>query len=135
MRTPTWREVEEFCRIDGWELVRSTGHTFYRKVLADGTVLETHASFAGGKTMSPGRFAFLLRTQLKVSQEDFWETLRAGRPAPRPNAPRPAAPAAAPAWVVNALKRRFGKSDDEIAAMGAQEAERYVLDRWSEPRT
>ena len=36
MRTPTWREIEEFCREDGWEFVRSTGHAFFRKTLADG---------------------------------------------------------------------------------------------------
>ena len=38
MRTPTWRQIEEFCHRDGWERVRSTDHVFFRKVLADGTV-------------------------------------------------------------------------------------------------
>jgi hypothetical protein len=133
MRTPTWREVEEFCRIDGWRPLRSTNHTFHQKVLPDGTVLETHASFSGDKTMSPGRFALILRTQLKVSQDDFWEALRTGRPVKRPSAPLPAAPPAVTPWVANALKRQFGKTDEEIAAMDPAEAERFVRDRWSSP--
>jgi predicted RNA binding protein YcfA (HicA-like mRNA interferase family) len=91
VKTPTWNEVEEFCRKDGWELVRSTGHSFYRKVLPDGTVLETHTSFSGDKTMSPGRFAAILRTQLKVSPEAFWETLRSGQPVRRPSESIPVA--------------------------------------------
>ena len=82
MKTPTWREIEEFCRKDGWELTRSTDHVFFRKILSDGSVLETHRSFADDKSMSPGRFIAILRVQLKVSPDDFWETLRTGRPAP-----------------------------------------------------
>ena len=135
MKTPTWNEVEDFCRKDGWELVRSTGHTFYPKVLPDGTVLETHTSFSGDKTMSPGRFAAILRTQLKVSPEAFWETLRSGQPARRPSEPIPQAPPRPPAWVVDALKRQFRMSEEQIAAMSPEEAERYVLERWSEPRS
>jgi hypothetical protein len=35
--------------------------------------------------------------------------------------------------VANALKRQFGKTDEEIAAMDPAEAERFVRDRWSSP--
>ena len=131
MRTATWQEIEEFCRKDGWLLIRSTGHSFYRKVLPDGTVLETHVSFAGQKTMSAGRFALVLRTQLKVSQEDFWGVLRTGRPAARPSVPLPPALSGMPAWVAGALKYQFGWSDEEIAAMDPAAAEAYALEQWS----
>jgi hypothetical protein len=133
MRTPTWQEVEEFLRIDGWVLVRRTGHTFYRKVRPDGTALRTHTSFAGDKTMSASRFALILRAQLGVTAEEFWEALRTGRPVPRPGE----VPAEAPplrAWVATALKFQFSKTDEEIAAMNPDEAARYVLDEWSKPR-
>ncbi|MBI4492051.1 MAG: hypothetical protein HY690_04590 [Chloroflexi bacterium] len=134
MRTPTWQEIEQFLRVDGWESVRSTGHSHYRKVLADGSVLRTHVSLAGDRTMSPERFALILRAQLEVGYDDFWNVLRTGRPAPRPGAAVPEAPKAIPAWVVNALKHQLGKSDEEIAAMTPQEAERYIRERWSQPR-
>jgi len=51
MRTPTWSQVEAFCRKDGWEEIRETDHVFYRRVLENGTVLETHRSFSTKKTM------------------------------------------------------------------------------------
>jgi len=74
MRTPTWGQVEEFCQADGWDQLRETDHVFFRKVLDDGTVLETHRSFSARKGMSADRFALILRTQLKVSAADFWQT-------------------------------------------------------------
>ncbi|MBI2941979.1 MAG: hypothetical protein HYY04_16235 [Chloroflexi bacterium] len=84
--------------------------------------------------MSPGRFAAILRDQLKVSQGDFWETIRSGRPAPRPSVPLPAAPPAHPAWVIRALKHQFGMSENDIARLSVEEARRYVAERWSSPK-
>lgn len=83
MRTPTWGEVERFCRIDGWREVRRSGHVFYEKVLADGTMLRTHRSFASRKTMSPGRFRAILRHQLRVTEREFWSALETNEPAER----------------------------------------------------
>lgn len=75
MRTPTWAEIERFCRIDGWHEVRRSGHVFYEKVLSGGTVLRTHRSFASRKTMSPGRFKAILRYQLDITEDQFWQVL------------------------------------------------------------
>lgn len=83
MRTPTWGEVERFCRIDGWREVRRSGHVFYEKVLADGTMLRTHRSFASRKTMSPGRFRAILRHQLRVTEQEFWSALETNEPVER----------------------------------------------------
>ena len=66
MRTPTWGEIERFCRVDGWRETRRTDHVFFERTLADGTVLQTHRSFASDKTMSPGRFKAILRNQLHL---------------------------------------------------------------------
>lgn len=84
MRTPTWAEIERFCRIDGWQEVQRSGHVFYEKVLADGTVLRTHRSLASRKTMSPGRFKAMLRHQLDVTEDQFWLTLETKKPVERP---------------------------------------------------
>lgn len=78
MKTPTWAQIEQFCRIDGWREVRRTGHLHFEKVLADGTVLRPHRSYASRKTMSPGRFKAILRYQLRVSEEQFWRALETG---------------------------------------------------------
>lgn len=75
MRTPTWAQIERFCRIDGWHEVRRSDHVFYEKVLPDGIVLRTHRSFSSRKTMSPGRFKAILRYQLRVTEAQFWEAL------------------------------------------------------------
>lgn len=83
MRTPTWAQVERFCRVDGWSEVRRSGHVFFEKVLADGTVLQTHRSHASRKTMSAGRFRAILRYQLQVSEEQFWEALSTRKPVQR----------------------------------------------------
>jgi hypothetical protein len=128
VKTPTWGEVEEFCRKDGWKHVRDTDHSFFRKVLEDGTVLETHTSFSSKKSMSPGRFAAVLRVQLRVSQEDFWETIRTGKPATRPSAPLPEPAPALPAWLVKALQLEVGLSEADIGLLD-EAAAREVLDR------
>src|SRR6188472_1031507 len=84
-RTPTWAEIEEFCGIDGWTLVRETDHAFFQKVLPSGEVLETHRSFSSNKTMSQGRFGVILRTQLRVTRTEFWHALQTGEPVERPS--------------------------------------------------
>ncbi len=78
MKTPTWGEIERFCRLDGWREARRSGHVFFEKVLPDGAVLQTHRSLSKRKTMSPGRFKAILRYQLKVSEEEFWRVLESG---------------------------------------------------------
>ena len=83
MRTPTWAQIERFCRIDDWREVRRTGHVHFEKVLPDGTVLRTHRSFSSRKTMSPGRFVAILRYQLHVSEEQFWRVLETRKPVDR----------------------------------------------------
>ncbi len=83
MRTPTWAEIERFCWIDGWHEVRRSDHVFYEKVLPDGIVLRTHRSFSSRKTMSPGRFKAILRYQLRVTEEQFWQALDTRSPVDR----------------------------------------------------
>jgi hypothetical protein len=125
VRTPTWGEVERFCRIDGWREVRRSDHVFFEKVLADETVLRTHRSFAGRKRMSPGRFKAILREQLRVSEDDFWRAFETGKPVERPSA-LPEAEPALPAYLVGVLERDLHLSQDEIAALSEEEAKRLV---------
>jgi len=83
VKTPTWTQIERFCEIDGWSEARRSGHVFFEKVLADGTVLQTHRSHASRKTMSPGRFRAILRYQLQVSEAQLWLALQSRQPIDR----------------------------------------------------
>lgn len=132
-RTPSWREIEEFCRIDGWTLIRETDHRFFQKVLASGEVLETHTSFSGGGTMSQGRFSAILRTQLRVSREQFWEALRTSEPVERP-APIEEEKPKHRLWVIQVLKHELGRTEAEIEQLAVEEAEGLVYEHWSRPR-
>lgn len=133
MKTPTWGEVEHFCRVDGWQELRRTGHVFFEKTLADGTVLRTHRSFAGRKTMSPGRFKAVLREQLRVSEQDFWRALETGQAVARPSQP-PTADPGLPAYLVRVLKAELHLSEAEIAELEPAEAQRLVHEHWSQPK-
>jgi hypothetical protein len=131
-RTPIWGEIEAFCRADEWELIRETDHTFYRKVLPNGEVLETHTSFSGGKTMSQDRFALILRTQLRVNRQDFWEAVRTGQPVERPSASHEPPPPVHEAWVVLGLTR-YGVTEAEIAGLSPEEARTRLNELWAQP--
>jgi hypothetical protein len=132
VKTPTWRQIERFCGIDGWREVRSSDHAFYEKTLPDGTVLRTHRSFASRKTMGAGRFKAILRNQLRVSEDDFWNALETGEPVTRPSSP-PEADATLPAYVIRVLERELHLSQEEIAALSEEEAKGLVDANWSQP--
>lgn len=133
MKTPTWGEIERFCRIDGWREARSTDHVFFEKVLPDGTVLRTHRSFASKKTMSPGRFNAILRNQLQVSADDFWSALETGEPVDRPSAPPEPGPTL-PAYLARVLEGELHLPQEEIARLTEEEARRLVEEHWSRER-
>jgi hypothetical protein len=80
--------------------------------------------------MSPGRFMSILRTQLKVSQEDFWDTLRTGKPAPRPSAPVPE-PQRHEGWVIQVLTLQLGLGPLEIEQLSPDQATQLVHEYWS----
>jgi hypothetical protein len=83
--------------------------------------------------MSPGRFLSILRAQLKVSQQDFWETLRTGDPAPRPSTPLEE-PVRHDGWVVDALIHQIGLGEADIEKLSPDEAKQVVFDHWSKTR-
>jgi hypothetical protein len=77
VKTPTPGDLLDFLRADGgWESTRDTKHGHYEKTLEDGTVLSTHVSFGKKKTVSPNTFKLILTTQLGVTEDEFWGTIR-----------------------------------------------------------
>ena len=136
MRTPSYGEVEEFCRLDGWTPLRPTDHQPYRKVLVcpDGNiVLDTHVSFDRKKSMSHGRWRAILRHQLACTEEDFWNVLHAREPLSRPCPPRtesPTGPIVAPN-VMRVLSVDLHMSATDIEQLTTQQALELAQEYWS----
>jgi hypothetical protein len=132
---PTWVEIERFCEIDGWRRIRSTGHTFFQKVLDSGEVLETHVSFSTHKGPGRGRFQEILRHQLKVSRAEFWRVVKDRVPADRPSVEtEPDDVPTHPVWVVEGLKAQ-GYREAEIGAMAPEEAEALLRELWAKRKS
>lgn len=132
MKKPAWAEIEAFCRADGWTEVRSTDHVQWEKVLRNET-LRTHRSFASDKTMSPGRFSSILKLQLKVTEEQFWETLRTGKPARRPSPGPLPEPVALPLWLHHALVAEVGMAEDDLQGLAVDQAQKTIDAHRSKP--
>lgn len=136
---PTWGDVEDFLRADRWRRLekgeRGGGrnrHVFYEKTFEDGRVLQTHISHSRQKTLSSGRFSSVLRHQLEVSREQFWECIRTQRPVDRP-AELEEGPVEHEAWVVAVLVGELHMTAEQISALSEDEAKRLVHEYWSRP--
>jgi hypothetical protein len=135
LKTPDWSEIAAFCQIDGWDEVdqgRSADHRYYRRVFDDGTVLETRVSHAAKKTMSPGRWKAILRDQLQVSEQAFWDSLRRKEPsAAAERAARRGGDRGVPAGAAVVLSSRLRMSPAAIAALGRERAIQLAHEAWS----
>lgn len=129
----TWADIGAFLKADRWTPGRKTDHQFFTKLLPDGTTLETSISNSGRKTLTPGRFSDILRTQLRVSRDDFWEAIRAGNPAARPSVVEVPPPQHL-SWVVRVLSNELHMSAEEIGKLSVEEAIEVVGDYRSRPR-
>ncbi len=135
---PTWDDIETFVNADGWREVprgerggSSSDHIFYDKALPDGRLLQTHISHSRKKTVSAGRFGAILRDQLEVSKDEFWECVRTGKPVDRP-VPLDEIPTHQhPAWDVNVLVNDLHLTADQVMALSPEEAQERVYQHWA----
>jgi hypothetical protein len=135
LRLPTTAELHRFCEVDGWVIVRTArgkavgDHTRYRKVLADGSILRTKVSHGRTGIGDRDLFKHILRTQLLVSETQFWEAIDAGKAPTRPGAePEPPPEDAVPFGLAMNLMRKVGVTQAELAGMSKEEA----VARWQE---
>ncbi|HTD57722.1 MAG TPA: hypothetical protein VK672_02405 [Solirubrobacteraceae bacterium] len=134
---PTWGEIEKFLEIDRWTRLPASSrggpsqrHIFFEKLLDSGELLQTHISHSRGGRASPGRFALILRNQIKVSRTDFWQALRSGQPVTRPVPVEPEQ-VEHEAWVIAVLAGELHMTADQIATLDVEHARQLVLDHWS----
>ena len=71
---PRFRDLKAYCD-KYFVLVRNTSHWQYERVLADGTVLRTKVSHALQREIPSHQWAKILRFQLCISEQEFWESL------------------------------------------------------------
>lgn len=140
--SPTWGDVEQFLAADGWRQLpgsarggKRQSHIFFEKQLADGRTLQAHISHDRSNTMSPGRFGSVLRWELEVSKDEFWEAIRSGEPVDRPVVLDEEAVVEHPAWVMVVLAGPLHMSADEIAVLTEAEAVDLVQGYWSRQRS
>ncbi|KKK33945.1 hypothetical protein WN59_10100 [Salinicoccus sediminis] len=71
---PTWKEIERFCRRDGWEEYKTkTHHWYFRKQMDNGEVKRTKVSRGTGEVKGH-LWKEILKKQLKVTEEYFNKT-------------------------------------------------------------
>ena len=134
MKPVRFDDVRAFCRIDGWERKadaagRSVGkHEVWTKALHDGTVLRTVISKGHG-TYKLSTTAHIVKHQLRVTEAEFWATVRRGTPPRRPGLrPRERTGEALPLSVVRTLLAT-GYTADDMRSLTLARARRLLSQR------
>jgi hypothetical protein len=123
----TRRDHETFCITEGWvERKRATGnrgshHVNFELPLPDGRILYTRISHPVDRSdYGPNLFAHILRDQLQVSAEEFWDCVD-NRVLPSRGAP-PQLNEAIPLGVIRVLIQEAHVPEAEVRAMTKAEA-------------
>jgi hypothetical protein len=124
----TFGDLKAFVEHDGWTeepnlargRARTGDHWRYRKDLPDGASLRTKVSHSLRDEIGIDLFKYIVRDQLRVTEDRFWEVVRGGATG-LTEAPPPQA-ATIPGWLVQRLILTVGLRDDELRAMTVEEA-------------
>lgn len=140
MRHPTWDAIRRFCEVDGWtttHVKRGTkrrDHDRFQKTLPEGRILRTGASHGRAEIGDPGLVSRILRHQLEVSVEEFWEAVDNGNPPLRTpdvvTTPTETGPAhRLEDWLAVQLTVIVGLPDVEVSEL-TQEAAMKIWTEW-----
>lgn len=110
---------------------RNKHHDTYELTLPSGDVLRTRVSRPVNKdNYGPTTWAHILRDQLDVTEQEFWDCSDRGIIPSRGGTPA-STPRGAPTQVLYQLKHRVGLSDSEIAALSRDEAIERLNEFWT----
>lgn len=126
------REHKQFCDIEGWDTALDV------RVLAldDERILRTRISRPANKdTYGPSLWTAILRDQLDVTEDAYWDCVERRVLPPRPGSAEFPAPAGPPASLVHQLKAALALSDADIAVLSKDEAVARMTAFWSQPST
>lgn len=134
------RDHNQFCVTEQWTLVRNARggkvrhHLTYELDLPDGRILRTRISRpVNGNTYGADLWKRILREQLEVTEQKFWDCVTNGvRPG---RGATPTAPSAAlPAQLVYQLIHMAGAPESDVAAMTLDEAVARMHEHWAKPQ-
>ncbi len=136
----TFGELRQFVTDEGWTEEpnlsrgrRRTGdHRRYFRDLSDGTRLRTKFSHDEHAEIGDDLFHRILRDQLQVTEERFWEVVH-GRSGTETQAREPTVEPIS-GWLVTRLLFTVGLSEAEVAQMTGDEARAAWLAYQTQPR-
>ena len=110
---------------------RNTHHDTYELSLPSGDVLRTRVSRPVNKqTYGPKMWSHILRDQLGVTEQEFWDCVDRGIVPDRGTAPV-SEPRGGPTEVLYQLKHRVGLPEQEIAALSRSAAIERLNEFWA----
>ena len=140
---PTFGDLEAYLkRAAGWVpepnlahgRVRRGDHARYSKELPDGTRFRTKVSGHPREEIGDSLFAHILRDQLRVSEDEFWDLVRGrGEAQPIAEAQPPARPGV-PGWLVDRLLESVGLDEETVLNMSPEQAQAAWEEYRSRPR-
>ena len=129
MRLPTYAELRRFVEVEGWDNLdgarpgRVGDHFRYTFTTPSGDRLYTRVSHGRGQIQDRDLFAHILRTQLKVSAEVFWEAVDRGISPRRPRTgSRETDEPALDAKLARNLITKVGLATEQLVGMTQDEA-------------
>jgi len=113
----------DFCDIEGWEIVRGTKgkpvqhHMTFKLLLGSGRILRTRISRPiNNKPYGTELFRHILRDQLEVTADTFWDCVKHRVVPEREAAPKAVPQHALPLGLAMEL-RRLGVGDKDISSL------------------
>lgn len=143
MNAGTRVDHNQFCVTEGWDKVRDARgrevrhHVTYELPLADGRILRTRVSRPLKKeTYGPDLWKQILgRSQLDVSEGEFWSCVRDKVLPDRGGAAAQVPQRSLPAQLVYQLIHSVGVPEDKVAQMTLEEATARMVAHWSSPQS
>ena len=72
---PRWKELKKYLDNNGWQLFKDTDHYYYKKLDNNGEYKYCKV-FRGSKEIEKGLWRYILKHQLKITQEEFNEKIK-----------------------------------------------------------
>lgn len=140
MNPGTRADHDQFCRNEGWELVRDARgravahHVTYELALNDGSILRTRISRpVNKKAYGVHLWKAILREQLVVTEDEFWACVNDRVLPDRGQADQTVPDEALPASLVHQLIHVARVPEDVVKTMSLEQAVARMTEHWSHP--
>jgi hypothetical protein len=136
---PDRERHDDFCVFERWEIVHGSSgkpvqhHRTYELVIPSGDILRTRISKPIDRTTySASMWSAILRDQLKVTNDEFWDCVQNKALPDRGGTVAAPNPKALPLHLLNELIERVGMTPEDAIALTLEEALQRMNDYWTE---